>query len=88
MVRVIIKDTIFTLPHREEAKNYVLILGKLTIPQAVLVQLNEELKASSNQEHAQQMQEIAKLKSLFHKAGKFTGIWLLGFGEGKNGLKS
>ena len=41
------------------------ILKKLTIPQTVLVQLNEELKASSNQEHNNQMQEIAKLKTQY-----------------------
>jgi nucleotide-binding universal stress UspA family protein len=38
------------------------VLKKLTIPENILLQLNEELKASSNQEHAQQMQEIAKKK--------------------------
>ena len=41
------------------------VLKKLTIPENVLLQLNEELKDSSNQEHRNQMQEIAKLKTQY-----------------------
>ena len=41
------------------------VLKKLTIPQNILLQLNEELKSSSNAEHKNQMQEIAKLKTQY-----------------------
>jgi site-specific DNA recombinase len=41
------------------------VLKKLTIPENILLQLNEELKDSSNAEHKNQMEEIKKLKTQY-----------------------
>jgi hypothetical protein len=41
------------------------VLKKLTIPQEVLLQSNEELKKSSNQEFQVQTQEIIKLQNQY-----------------------
>lgn len=54
--------------HRSEDKIFIQIentLKKMHIPEKIMIQINEELKKSSNIEHANQMKEIEKLNTQY-----------------------